>query len=232
MGRFGVIRSDDKVFVGDKIQFDVSKSFVTPDETLATPKNHEVSFDAGVTWLDITAKKKIDYIYSTAGTKTVSLKITTTAGNSIFTKDITALDLAAQKLFSSDSDLYRHEPDIDNLLPAKWSSWNLIHLEVQKAFMDWLDEKRIFNQDGTKYVVDDLLDLQQVRQFSIFKVLELIYSGAHNISGDVYEAKRDKYLEWANEKLSRSQIALDYNGNATADRNERTDLMAVVVRRG
>ena len=32
-GYFGVVKCDDNVFTGDKIRFDVSESFVTPDET-------------------------------------------------------------------------------------------------------------------------------------------------------------------------------------------------------
>lgn len=232
MSRFGIIKSDEKVFVGDKINFDFSQSFVTPDESLATPTNHEASFDGGATWIDVSNKKNIDFIYLTVGTKTVNLRITTTAGNTIFMKTVSALDLAAQKLFSADSDLYRYEPEIDKLLPKKWSSWNLVHLESQKYFMDWLDEKRLFNDNGEKYVVNDLNDRDQVRQFSIFKTLELIYSGTFNAVGDIYSAKRDKYRELANEKLAKSQIALDTNKNGLADENERTDLNTVnLVRR-
>ena len=229
--RFGIIKSDEKVFVGDKINFDFSKSFVTPEEVLATV-NHEASFDAGLTWINVTASKNIDYVFVSAGTKTVSLRITTQSGNSVFTKQVAALDLTAQQLFSTDSDLYRFEPEIDKLLPKKWTSWNLVHLEAQKYFIDWLDEKRIFNEQKEKYTVADLTDRDQVRQFSIFKTLELIYSGTFNQTGDIYSTKRDKYRELANEKLAKSTLSLDYNKNGTADEGERTDLHSVGVIRG
>lgn len=229
MSRFGIIKSDDKVFSNDKIRFDFTKSFITPDETLATPKNHEVSFDAGATWIDVTAKRIIDFIFTSVGTKSVQLRVTTLSGNDVVSKSVEVLNLITQKLFSTDSDLYRYEPEIDNLLPNKWSSWNLIHLEAQRFFIDWLDEKRIFAKDRTKYGVDDLLDRDEVRQFSVFKTLELIYSGNHNVSGDLYQLKRDKYRELANDKLAKSQIALDFNKNGTAEINERTDLFAVGI---
>ena len=227
MARFGIIKSDDKVFTGDKIRFDFRQSFVTPDEQLATPTSHEASFDGGLNWIDVTKDKFVDFIYSTAGTKTVQLRITTQTGNDIVSKTVTALDLTAQKLFSNDSDLYQYEPEIDSLLPKKWSSWNMIHLEAQKFFIDWLDEKRIFNEQKEKYQVSDLLDRDQVRQFSIFKVLELIYSGENNVAGDLYQLKRDKYRELCNEKLAKSQISLDFNKNGVADLGERTDLFSV-----
>lgn len=231
MAIFGIIKSDDKVFNGDKISFDFSKSFITPDETLAAAPNHQASFDGGTTWIDVTASKKIDFIYSTPGSKTIKLRITTTLGNSIVDKIITVLDLTAQKLFSTDSDLYRYEPEIDNLLPKKWTSWNLVHLEAQKFFVDWLDEKRIVAENGTKYGVADLMDKDQVRQFSLFKTLELIYSGTFNQTGDIYSGKRDKYRELANDKLAKSTVALDYNKNGIQDEGEATDLFSVVLKR-
>lgn len=231
MSRFGVIKSDDKVFKNDKIRFDASKSFVTPDETLATPKNHEISFDAGVTWIDITTPKVCDFIYTSIGTKTVQLRITTTSGNSVESRTIEVLDLDNKKLFSKDSDLYRHEPEIDNLLPKKWSSWNLNHLEAQKIFMDWLDEKGIFNKNGKKYEVADLLDLEEVRQWSVYKCLELIYRGNVNVANDVSDQKSKTYAAEADKKLAKSQIALDYNEDGEANAGERTDLYSVNINR-
>lgn len=231
MAIFPIIKSDEKVFNGDKISFDFSKSFITPDETLAPAPNHQASFDGGVTWIDVTNSKKIDFIYSTPGTKTVKLRVTAVSGNVVTDKVITVLDVVAQKLFSTDSDLYRFEPEIDSLLPKKWTSWNLVHLESQKYFMDWLDEKRIYSENGSKYAVNDLTDRDQIRQFSIFKTLELIYSGTFNQTGDIYSGKRDKYRELANDKLAKSTISLDYNKNGNADEGERTDLNSVVLRR-
>lgn len=229
MSNFPIIKSDEKVFTGDKISFDFSKSFITPDETLAAVPNHQASFDGGVTWIDVTTSKKIDFIYSTPGSKTVKLRVTTTLGNVVADKIINVMDIVAQKLFSNDSDLYRFEPEIDSLLPKKWTSWNLVHLESQKYFIDWLDEKRIYAADGSKYGVADLSDLDQVRQFSIFKTLELIYSGTFNQTGDIYSSKRDKYRELANDKLGKSTISLDYNKNGNLNEGERTDLHSVVL---
>ena len=74
---FGVIKSDDKVFTGDKLRIDASQSFLTPALSFAVV-SHEVSVDGGATWHDISAKKYIDWIFSTSGTKTISLRISTT----------------------------------------------------------------------------------------------------------------------------------------------------------
>lgn len=230
---FGVIKCDDKVLTGDKLRVSVGESFLAPGLAFTTTVSHEVSTDGGTTWYDITAKKQIDWIFMTAGVKTISLRLNTTLPSTqTFTKTVTVLDLTAQKLFSNDTDLYSLDPEIDQYLPKKWSSWNIVHLKSQEYIMDWLDEKRIFKQDGSKYVVDDLLDLQEVKQWSTYKTLEFIYEGNSNIVGDISSVKRDKYLSLANEKASRSQLALDYDGDGDVNNIERTDLLKVNLFRG
>lgn len=232
MSIFGIIKSDDVVFSGDKLRIDVSDSFLAPGLSFGAT-SHEISVDSGVTWYNVTTTKKVDWIFSTTGAKTISLRLTTsTAATATVTKSVTVLSLTTQALFSKDADLYKFEPEIDQYLPKKWSSWNLVHLQAQEWIIDWLDEKRIYNQNGAKYVVADIMDKQQVKQLSIYKVLEFIYEGNSNIVGDLFSIKRDKYQALANEKCSRSQLSLDYNANDLADANERINLMSVDLRRG
>lgn len=232
MSIFGIIKSDDKVFTGDKLRIDVSASFIAPDLTLATI-SHEISVDAGVTWYNITAKKYVDWIFTTSGTKTITLRINTTLPSSqTFTKDITVLNLATQGLFSSDFDLYAHEPEIDTYLPKKWSSWNVVHLRAQDWIIDMLDEKGIFAEDGSKYTVADILDKQQVKQLSTYKTLQFIFEGNSNVAGDLFSIKAAKYEQLANTKASRSQLALDFNKDTVSTVTEKTNLQTILVRRG
>ncbi len=231
MSIFGVIKSDDKVFTGDKLRIDVSGSFLAPALVFATI-SHEISVDSGVTWYNVTAKKYVDWIFTTAGTKTISLRLTTTLPSTqTFTKDITVLNLATQNLFSSDFDLYAHEPEIDTYLPKKWSSWNVVHLRAQDWIIDMLDEKGIFAEDGSKYTVADILDKQQVKQLSTYKTLQFIFEGNSNVVGDLYSIKAAKYEQLSNTKSSRSQLALDYNKDTVSQVNEKTNLHTIIVRR-
>jgi hypothetical protein len=228
---FGVIKTDDQVYSGDKIRIDVSGSFLTPDLTFATV-SHEISVDAGVTWYNVSAKKYVDWIFTTTGTKTISLRLSTTEpASQVFTKDITVLNLSTANLFSKDFDLYNLEPEIDQYLPKKWSSWNIVHKRAQDWIIDFLDEKGIFNENGEKYTVADIMDVQQVKQLSTYKALEFIYEGNSNIVGDLFSIKAEKYRQMANTKASRSQLSLDFNANAVADDYERTNLHEIIVRR-
>jgi len=231
MSIFGVIKSDDKVFTGDKLRIDVSGSFLAPALVFATI-SHEISVDSGVTWYNITDKKYVDWIFTTAGTKTISVRISTTEpASQIFTKDVTVLNLATANLFSLDFDLYAHEPEIDNYRPKKWSSWNIVHLRSQDWIIDALDEKGIFAEDGSKYTVADIMDKQQVKQLSTYKTLQFIFEGNSNVGGDLFSIKAANYEKMANTKLSRSQLSLDYNKDTVSTVSERTNLQTILVKR-
>jgi hypothetical protein len=232
MSIFGVIKSDDQVFTGDKLRIDVSGSFLAPDLTFATV-SHEISVDSGVTWYNITAKKNVDWIFTTAGTKTISLRITTTLPSTkTFTKDVTVVNLATAGLFSTDFDLYAHEPEIDQYLPKKWSSWNMIHKRSQDWIIDFLDEKGIFAEDGSKYTASDIMDKQQVKQLSTYKTLQFIFEGNSNVVGDLFSVKAAKYEQLSNTKASRSQLSLDFNKDTVSTVTEKTNLQTILVRRG
>lgn len=231
MSIFGVIKSDDQVFTGDKLRIDVSGSFLAPDLTFATV-SHEISVDAGVTWYNITVKKYVDWIFTTSGIKTISLRLTTTLPSTqTFTKDVVVSNLATAGLFSSDFDLYAHEPEIDTYLPKKWSSWNMIHKRAQDWIIDFLDEKGIFAEDGSKYTVADILDKQQVKQLATYKALQFIFEGNSNIVGDLFSIKAAKYEQLSNTKASRSQLALDFNKDTVSTVSERTNLQTILVKR-
>lgn len=231
MDIFPILKSDDVVFTGDKIRFAADESFLAPGIVFAAI-SHEISTDGGITWYNITAKKYVDWIFTTSGVKTISLRINTTLSNQVITKNVAVLDLTTQKLFSKDNDLYSYETDIDQYLPKKWSSWNLVHLNAQKFIVDWLDEKGLFSVDGKKYTKDDITDVSQVRQFSVFKTLEFIFDSNIKIVDDYFTLKRDHYRRLADEKSAKSQLALDYNKDTiNNDEIERTNLFSVVIKR-
>lgn len=231
MAQFPLVKMDTLVFTGDKIRIDVSDSVITPNETFATV-SHEVSFDLGATWFNISAKKIVDWIYSTEGTKTVQVRITSNEGSTTSSFALLVYDITTAKLFSNDMDLYMYEQDIDSILPKRWSSWNILHYNAQKWILDWVDAKRMSDHNGNKYTVDDFLDPQEVKQLSCYKVFEFAYESNSNVVGDISSIKRDKYRALANEKASRAQLKLDFNKDTQSTSNERTDLLSVTVLRG
>ncbi len=224
---FGKIKTDEQVFTGDMLRIDASKTFVSPDKTIAPTNGLQISVDSGVSWLDITNKKYVDWAFTTSGTKTITLRVTTTSSDTQdFTKDVVVLDITTQGLFSKDDDLYKYEPDIDSLLPKKWSSWNLIHLEAQKQIVQWLDFKGIRRSDGTTYTASDILDKKQVREWSALLVLSLIYQGNSNQTGDIFSSKSTLYKNLAEVQMNLSHIEL--TGQPYNETNNNTTNLRVV----
>lgn len=230
MPRFGKILCEDKTFVNDKITFDFSKSIITPDETPAVI-SHEFSID-NITWINVTSTKSIDWLFNTIGIKSIYLRLTSTSGSDVSTRTVSILNLSAQNLFSSDSDLSAYEPEIMKWLPKKWSAWNLIHLRAQEYIMNMLRERSIFDKNNTPYVVADIFDLTEVKDLSVALVLRYIFSGTSNASDDVFKKKSDYYDELVSTRSAKATIKLDFNKNSVADDHEITDLRSIEIRRG
>lgn len=224
---FPILKYEDVIYTNNRVRFEASESFA--NKALATV-SHEMSMDGGSTWINITQKKHLDWMFLNDATYVVQLRINTSdLDSATISKTVEVVDASTQVFFSNDSDLYKYEADIDKYLPDRWSSWIHMHAEARKIFMDWLDEKGIKKEDGSKYLVEDVMDIEQVRQFSTFKALELIFESNIKVTGDVFSFKRDHYRKLSNEKLSRSEIKLDFNGNTEAD--ESTNLLTVGVER-
>lgn len=218
MSLFGVIQTDEAIFMGDKTRIDVSQCFVTPDEVQTITL--EIKADAAASFISVTSSRHLDWIYSSKGSKTITVKLTSGVKTEEFTKTVTVLDLADEKLFSKDTDLVPYEPEVYSYLPAKWSSFNVIHWRVQKQILKWLDEKRIWTEDGSKLTLAEILDLTELRDLSVCMVLALIFEGVKNQVGDVFSEKAKHYADLATQKSQAATIRLDVNKDGT---NEMID---------
>ncbi len=207
---FGIIKSDDEVFKGDKIRFNVEESFVNNGEVI---ESMEVSIDEGISYIEVKNKKYIDFILTDVGDKIITLNINPETGSpQTFTKTIKVLDYEDIPLFSKDNDLYAHEPEIDRHLPSKWSAWTLIHYEAQKKIVQWLDFKGIRKKDGSKYVAQDIVDIKEVREWSTFLVLMMIFRGNSNQLNDIFDQKATQYENMVEQKAALAHISLSDSG--------------------
>ena len=127
---------------------------------------------------------------------------------------------AGDRLFSGDGDLIAHEPDILRWVPDGRSSFKNIHRRAQKLIIAWLDEKGFVNTYSNKYDKNDIKDLEEVRQWSTFMTLRLIFSGMSNAIDDVFDRKSKEYS--MNEEAARARMILriDTNKDGIADEIE------------
>lgn len=232
MAIFGVIEADLIVQENEKIRLDVSKSFITQDEADVTLVEVEPHTGDGFISVFTTVGAEpqenwfLDWIYPSAGSKVISLRITTDGAPVVVTKTISAVTVLADALFATDEDLKSVESDVMKYLPAGKSSWSYVHRKVQERILTEIYKSRIFATDGTKLEKTEVLDKAEVREWATFMALAMIYGGIQNASNDVFieKAKRYEIKSHSYEEYSMNVLRLDYNKDTVLNNDtERLD---------
>jgi len=238
MAIFGNIEFDKVAQVGEKVRIDGSSSFVSKDETAATlVRIRPSAVDSWITVSGVGLSSDdwfIDWVYSVAGVFQPEIEITTSGSPVTFSSEITVVTKAEDNLFSSDEEIKAYEPDILKWLPpGKWT-YNNIHRRAQETLLTELYKNRIFNTDGTKITKDQIVDITEVREWSIFKTLSIIFSGISNKVDDVFSVKASMYLKKSGEykNLVFNIIGIDFNKDGEVTLSEKIDIRSgTMVRR-
>ncbi len=221
MAIFGNLELEQIVQVDDKTRLDATKSYVTTDEAAITLL--EIEPFAADGFVDVTTNRFLDFQYSTDGDKVISLRITTDGAPELFTKTLTIISVADDKLFSSDSELLPYEPRILEWVRDGRNSFLDVHHAAQDRILGWLDEHRIWAVDGTRLDKDNVTDTQEFNDWSKFMVLRLIHEGISNATDDIFHEKALRYGEMESKARNRAAIRLDRNEDGTTD-EFKTDL--------
>lgn len=160
----------------------------------------------------------LDYLYEAAGDKTATLRITDQADNTkTTTETITVTTAATDALFSTDEDILEAEPDILRYLPEGKTSFLYAHREAQKRILAFLDENRIWKNDGTRFEKDDIVDIEEFVHWSRFLTLNMIFSQKIVSPDDFFALKADEYRGLMKSARSRATLRLDKSGDGTVD---------------
>ena len=227
---FGNIETEAKCQTYDRVRINCIKSFITPDEAAITKVEIKPSAaDAFITVAELTTatdmdKYYLDWIYTTAGTKTITLQITTSAAPVTFTASIVVLDKNTEVLFSSDNDLYNIENDILKFVPAGKNSFVFVHRQVKEDLLEEIYRNKILNTTGQRLVEADVIDSTELKYWAKYRALRIIFEGLSNAVDDIFDKKASKYgsqeNEWRNQTFN--ILVLDYNSDGIindADRN-------------
>lgn len=234
MAIFPMIDKDAKAQVSDKIRISGVSSFVSKDEAAVTLV--EIEPESGDGFIDVTGTSAtdwyLDWAYAGATrTATISLRVTTDGAPVTSTSTISILTSADDKLFTADSDLLRIESDIHDMLPAGRSSFKFMHRKVRDLVLDWFNEMGFRNTDGTKISEDEVLDVDEVKKWSEYWVLGLIFEDASNTVDDKFGLKSKIYESKALEARKRAVIHLDLNKDAVVDNTEYVNVSSLSLRR-
>ena len=223
MAIFPNLRSEGTVQVNDRTRLDATGSFGDKSEAAITLVEIEPEASAG--YIDVTGTSSkdwyLDYEYATDGAKTVSVRVTTDGAPTTQSFTLTVKSVADDKLFSEDSDLLPHEPDIMKWVPKGRNSYLNIHRRAQERIMAFLDEKGYTDTDGNRLVLADIVDIQEVTEWSKFLTLRLIFEGISNAVDDIFMDKAKKYKSMEVEARNRAILRVDVDGSGTIDDSER-----------
>jgi len=141
--------------------------------------------------------------------------ITVVASNGVQTDTkyfyLKAYSETGDRLFCSDGDLIAHEPDIMSWTQDGRSSFKNVYRRAQKLIIAWLDEKGYCNVYGDKYTKNDILDIEEVRQWATFMSLRLIFQGLSKSLDDIFDRKSKLYE--GSEIAARNRVILRIDTN-------------------
>jgi hypothetical protein len=226
MAIFPSIKVEGIVQVLDKTRIDGSHSFVST----GSPAILSVEIDPdGSGYVDVTSTMYLDWVYSTAGAKTPKVKITVVGGAlEEITGAITSVTAATDNLFSTDEDLQNHEPDILKWIREGRSSYKDVHRRAQELILDTLYRLGFTDNENNRLTAADLIDVLEIREWSTFLTLHIIFFGLSNAVDDVFARKAAEYLKQAQLRMDSKSLKADLDGDGDAT-NEGYDMTSISV---
>ena len=226
MAIFPNINTENIIQVNDKIRISAAKTFITQDESAITLV--EIEPHTGEGYIDVTNadfdELYLDWAYSTDGTKTISLRVTTDGIPVTITKDITCISVEDDKLFSTDQDLQKHEVSILKFVPRGKNSFNYVHRLAQNEILEQLYKDGYTKTDNTKLTKAEVLRTDELAQWSKYMVLRLIFRDLSNALDDIYDKKSKNYESAEHLWRTKAVLKLDYNGDGVQGEYEAANI--------
>ncbi len=142
------------------------------------------------------------------------------AGSGSSTQFVNVYSQGGDKLFCTDQDLVSHESDILKWVPPGRASFKNVIRRSQKLIIAWMDEKGYVDAYGDKYTKAAFVDIEEVRQWSIFMSLKLIFESMSNSVDDVFSVKSKKYEMLEQGARQRAILRIDFDNDGVVDLNE------------
>lgn len=225
---FPILELETTVQVNDKTRIDGSKSFISKGEAAVTLVRIKPETSGSFITVTGTTYKDwyLDWQFSTDGNKTVTIEITTDGSPVTVTKTLSVVTEASDKLFSTDDDLVGHESDILKYVRAGRATFKDKHRVAQDLIMKWLDEHRYTDSNGNRLTKAVILDIEEVRSWSKFLTLQIIFSSLSNAIDDIFAKKSELYNGLMSQARNRAILRLDLNGDSSISDSEKLDNMS------
>lgn len=211
---------DAVVQTNEKTRISADKSYVSKDESALT--SVEVNPEVGIAnYIEVFDSDQrqwfLDYEYASSGTKTVSVRIDNGSGPSSITGSIEVLTPSSDKLFSTDQDLVAEESDILQWIPEWKTSFNHIHRRAQERMFAWLDEKGYTDVYAEKFTKEDVVDTEELNEWSKYMVLRMIFNQLSNQVDDIFDRKSKYYESKEINARKRYVLRIDIDADGVVD---------------
>ncbi len=165
--------------------------------------------------------------------KKISLTVENDDGSRTITRTIQVVSELADKLFSSDDRLRKHESDIMKYLPEGRATYKDVHRRAQTLILAWLDTNGFIDNRGLKLTLARFTDVEEMTEWSTMMTLRLIFENMKTANDDIFATKSKKYEGLEDFYRNRATIKVDLNRDGSADAIvERLDIRScLVVRR-
>jgi len=202
------------VQVSDKTRFDLSTSFVSGDGITDITVNPDGYGPISVFNAD-QSKWYLDWAFDSDGTKTIEVEATdgvTTVSQSF---SIDVVNESDDNLYSNDSQIFAIESELKRYIPEGRNSFKNVHREAQSRILNFLDRKRIWNQDGTPLTKTQINFYDEVSKWSLYETLFIIYTDLFISVGDKFAEKVNQYKELRNYERDRASLRIDKDNSGT-----------------
>jgi hypothetical protein len=208
---------EDLVQVNDKTRIDVSKSFVSGSSITGIsikPSEDDVAISVFNTNQE---RWYLDWAYSSDGEKTITVQATdgtNTVSQNFTINVITAIE---DNLYSNDSQIFAIESELKRYIPQGRNSYINIHREAQSRILNYLDRKRIWQDNGEPYTKTQINLHGELQKWSLYEAMLMIYTDLLISVGDKFAEKVNEYKSLRNYERDRGAIRIDKNNNGIID---------------
>lgn len=225
---FPHLKTEKILQVNDQTRLSAEKTLVNDGDVIntitITPENGE----AAINVLD-NDNYSLDWVYKTAGLKNV---VVTINGTETISSEILVVTENEDKLFSNDEDLVGIESDILNYCNSGRVTHLDRHREAQRHIFSQLYARGVRDVDGNRIGKDNILDTQELKEWSKYYTLYLIYNDNKNDPEGILAEKSKLYKSLAeNASTDRQFIKLDLDNDGESEETQYHFTSTTLVRR-
>lgn len=210
---FAKVNVDSVAQVDDRIRIDLESAHAHGEEFTEILVSPDTEFEPIIVVSPELGKDSyfLDWQYGTPGTKTISVEFKTPSETKVVNKSIKVLTANEERLFSTDEMLLERETTLLNLLPKGRSSFIYAHRLAQREILRELAER------GINVTAEQVFDIVDVQNWSIFTTLRNIFEANITNVQDVHILKRNTYRDLQTLSMNKAIVRLDMNKDGKPD---------------